>query len=286
MDLFVVGRFYLEVARLQLLIFQLLIPRDLLKDTKLQALHDLACRIIEIIRKIEEEQAPAHTVSRYAPIFVTHYSILAAFTIFKTSRSHLSSTVDISRGRKAYFFVIQLLRNMSVQSNDCFNRAMGILTQLWGSKNIFRRQDGSVDSLTLRCGGRLAMSVVYDCYWWWRWEFAGQAYPYDEENTVHASVSRRSDQRTRAFDRVAEDGAGLPTGTLPNAADANSFANQGGTDWFGINPAFLEDYWLGGPDLQTMDWAPPTINGPLISSDVTVMTSHASDTWHSERLQT
>lgn len=265
-----------------MLIFQLLIPRDLLKDTKLEELHDLACEVIETVRYIDEEQSQPFAVSHYAPIFVAHYSILAAFTILKMSRSHLSATVDASRGRKAYFFVIQLLRNMSVQSGDAFNRVMGILTQLWSSKNVFRKRDGSIDSLTLRCGGRLAMSVVYDCYWWWRWEFAGQVYPYDEGNVADSNVLRRSRPRAQQHDQIGDGIAGVQNSTVSNADDTAFFPNQAGTDWFGLgNSAFGEDYWLGPPDLRIMDWAPPMVNEPFVPADDTIIADQVPNTWQS-----
>lgn len=265
-----------------MLIFQLLIPRDLLSDAKLQELHDLACRVIETLREIEEEQQHApRPISRYAPIFVAHYSILAAFTILKVSRSHLGAALNTSRGRKAYFFVIQLLRNMSVQSGDAFNRTMGILTQLWGSRNIFKKQDGNIDSLTLHCGGRLAMSVVYDCYWWWRWEFAGQQYPYEEEPSTDGNASRRTHARAQVIDRIREGNPSLPTAMLATTEDASLFPSQNGIEWFGLSSAFPDNYWLGGPDLRVMDWAPPMFNEGLISADPTSMNNSVPNAWRS-----
>lgn len=265
-----------------MLIFQLLIPRDLLKDTKLQELHDLACTIIETVRRIEEEEIPTATISRYAPIFVAHYSILAAFTILKMSRSHLSGTVDASRGRKAYFFVIQLLRNMSVQSGDAFNRTMGILTQLWSSKNVFKKRDGTVDSLTLRCGGRLAMSVVYDCYWWWRWEFAGQAYPYEEGNYAESNKSRHPYPKPQSADRAGDGSSVMQTALVSNIEDTTFFSSQAGADWFGLgNSALGDDYWLGAPDMRILDWAPPLMNEPFLPADGTAMTDHVPNAWQS-----
>lgn len=78
---------------------------------------------------------------------------------------------------------------MSVQAGDVMSRSEGILTQLWASKNIFKRSDGSFDSLTLRCGSRLAMSVVYDCLWWWRSEFGGQQDPYEDNDSQGALLA-------------------------------------------------------------------------------------------------
>ncbi|KEF58593.1 uncharacterized protein A1O9_06519 [Exophiala aquamarina CBS 119918] len=169
---------------------------------------------------------------------------------------------------------------MSVQAGDALNKTMGILTQLWGSKNIFRRRDGTIDSLTLRCGGRLAMSASYDCYWWWRWEFAGQAYPYDEENGADISNSQHLDPRVRSADRTGVAGSNRPVSPIPKANDTISFANSGGTDWFNPTATFLEDYWLEEPDLQILDWAPPLVNGPLLPANGAALNEHVVDAWH------
>lgn len=185
------GTFYLEAAQLQVLCFHLFIPRESLEDTKLWRLYELACLCIETAQRIELDQG----LSDCAPIFISKYLDMAAFTILKISRCPLSQSLDLDRGRRAYFFVINFCRSVSVQSGDIMSRSEGILTQLWASKNIFKRSDGSYDSMTLRCGSRLAMSVVYDCLWWWRSEFGGQQNPYEDNQSsskLHKILTMRS----------------------------------------------------------------------------------------------
>jgi hypothetical protein len=65
-----------------------------------------------------------------------------------------------------------------------------ILAQLWTSKGIFRESDGTNDSLLLRCRNRLGMSLIFDCFRWWRQTFAGLPDPYEEnEGTLQAFVT-------------------------------------------------------------------------------------------------
>ena len=169
------GNLYLQAAQLQVLCFHLFIPRESIEEEKLLSLYDLACSTIETAQRINLQEM----LSDCAPIFVSKYMDLAAFTILKITRCHLSPKLDPERGRGAYFFVIRFMKGSSVQSGDVSNRSEGILNQLWASNNVFKRSDGSYDSLTLRCGSRLAMSVVFDCFWWWRSGFAGQPDPYE-----------------------------------------------------------------------------------------------------------
>lgn len=140
-------------------------------------MYDLACAAIEIAIQLDQ----THNYAEHAPMPVSKYLHLAAFTILKMTRSRVQSSLDLPRGQTAYFAVIQIHRKMSLQNGDVAARSTSILTQLWTSRNVFKQPDGTIDSLTLRCGSRLAMSVVFDLYWWWRQEFAGLPNPYEEK---------------------------------------------------------------------------------------------------------
>jgi hypothetical protein len=151
-----------------------------LQTAKLCRIFELGCLLIETLDASKLAGLHPHAL----PAFVYKYSILAAFAVFKLLRSHMKALLDEDRGRRAYFATIQLYRQLSLPGGDVSGRGADILTQLWISKKVFIQSDGIIDSLTLRCGSRLAMSVVYDCYWWWRWEFANQSYQYGEQNLV------------------------------------------------------------------------------------------------------
>lgn len=114
------------------------------------------------------------------PTFIERCITLAAFSILKIVHSPLSAHIDLEAGERAYFSAIHFSRRISIQSDDLGARASTILSQLWTSQRIFRGPNGEVDSLGSRIRSRLAMSVVFDCFWWWREEFGGQASPYRE----------------------------------------------------------------------------------------------------------
>lgn len=240
------GKFYLYAAQLQVLCFHLFIPKESLEDAKLQRLHELACLCIETAQAIETSSG----LWDCAPVFISKYLDMAAFTILKTSRSHLSQSLDLDRGRRAYFFVINFCRSVSVQSGDVMDRSAGILTQLWASKNIFKRSDGSYDSLSLRCGSRLAMSVVYDCLWWWRSEFGGQPDPYEETQSQDRSGSpvAGGDNDMAVTSANMQRAEQIQQPTISPALD--SFETPTALDLI-----FPESQWAAPQDLMSLDWS-------------------------------
>ena len=141
-------------------------------------LYTLACTVVESVTKLDSEQ----TLSESAPAYISKMMHLAACVVLRLSRSALWESLDLSRGQKAYFSTVSFHRKMSIQHNDVMSRSTVILTQLWTSQNIFVQPNGSVDSLALLCRKRLAMSVVFDLFWRWRNEFAGQTHPYRPQN--------------------------------------------------------------------------------------------------------
>jgi hypothetical protein len=125
----------LQAAKLQVACFHLFVPQEAIESARLQRIYELAYSTIETAQRLEI----AMSLSDCAPIFVSKYLELAAFTILKIARCYLSQSLDVERGRRAYFFVINFERNTSVQAGDVAIRAVGILTQLWASKKIFKR---------------------------------------------------------------------------------------------------------------------------------------------------
>ena len=169
---------------LQVQSFHFFVSRSDVNNRNLAELYTLACALIENAMELDRTQ----NFSESATNFVSKLLHLAACTILRISRCHLSQSLDLTRGQRLYFFVILFHRKMSLQNDDTASRSTVILTQLWTSAKAFKRSDGSIDSLSLRCRSRLAMSVVFDCYWWWRQEFAGQPNPYSEKEDVNGIV--------------------------------------------------------------------------------------------------
>lgn len=109
---------------------------------------------------------------------------LAAFVVLRMYRSHLKKDIDLLRGQTAYQAAVGFYRKMSILHDDVFARSTVILTQLWNSTKVFKQADGSFDSFSMLCRSRLTMSSVFDMWWRWREEFAGQPHPYAHSDGV------------------------------------------------------------------------------------------------------
>jgi len=113
---------------------------------------------------------------------------LAGFIILKLCRSHMSQHLDLAAGEQAYYSAVQFCKATSLQNHDIGERIAQILMNLWGSTRIFRRRDGSVESLGIRLRTRLSMSVSFDMFWFWREEFGQMHNPYNNEESMPSNV--------------------------------------------------------------------------------------------------
>lgn len=230
-----VDRFYLTGAELQVAAFHLLGPRSSFDDSRLSKMYSLACSAIELMDALNRTECFCDYMSN----IIVRYLNLAAFTILKLSRCHLQSVLDVERGRIAYFRLIQIFKQANLDPGDSISRSYSILTQLWTSKNIFRKSDGVYDPLSIRCGSRLAMGILYDLFWWWRCEFAGIPDPYDESGSSNDDVPA---EETAAAVAAAESVPPVPPSLHDLAPD--SFLND--VTWW--QASFPELGWPTSPD--------------------------------------
>jgi len=117
------------------------------------------------------------------PSFIDRTMTLAGFIILKLVRSPCAQHLDLAAGERAYFQAVQSCKNMSIQHNDLCARAAAIMSSLWGSLRVFKRKDGTVESLGLRLRTRLSMSVSFDMFWYWREEFGNMLNPYNDDKS-------------------------------------------------------------------------------------------------------
>jgi transcriptional regulatory protein LEU3 len=96
----------------------------------------------------------------YSVQYIFRMILLAAFSILKITRSDAGGHhhhIDIEGGERSYFAAIPFAKKRSLQNGDVDAKCALILTQLWSSKNIFKRKDGTYDSLRLRTRSRLVI---------------------------------------------------------------------------------------------------------------------------------
>jgi hypothetical protein len=220
-------RFYLLCGELQIENFHLFTPSASIDPRKLILTYELSCDAIAVALELDR----IHNFAEHAPMPVSKYLQLASYTILKITRSSVASQVDLAKGQRLYFAVIQFHRKMSVQHGDVSSRSTSIMTQLWTSREIFKKSDGSFDSLSLRCGSRLAMSVMFDSFWWWRQEFAGVPNPYEDRPDENNDGSRPTTSRLPSMRDLAMQVSDSTGGAV--------MAGGGGAD----NMLFADDFW-------------------------------------------
>ncbi|KAJ5587979.1 uncharacterized protein N7459_003744 [Penicillium hispanicum] len=164
------------------------------------AIVDLYHTAVSAIDALTSTSGPAAA----CPFFMYRVILLAAFSILKILRSDAhQSAVDASVGEDSYFSAIMFLKQMSMAHDDITARSADILAQLWASDTVFKGPDGKRDSLSLRIRSRLTISVVYDCFWWWREEIAGMSSPYQERRTVNQEAYFH-DEKAITRDRIGQ----------------------------------------------------------------------------------
>lgn len=180
------------------------------------------------------------------------YLNLTALILLRIGRSHIREELDTQVGRRAFFQVLDMNKKTSVRADDTWARATIILGQLWTSKFIPQHPHG--DSLFLRCRSRLGMSVVYDCYWWWRQEFQGHPDPYEDvegaSNSTHFQlISNVLTSTVSHSDASTTDDLSRSIRRTP---DTNSMIFMG----IGWSPQDMSNMfaWPIHDDMITADW--------------------------------
>lgn len=209
-------------------------------------LYTVACEFLDELSR--EEQISR--VTEACPAFIERSVILAAFSILKIIRSSLKAHVDMEAGEKAYLSAMLFGRKASLQSEDLAARAVTIMSQLWTSESIFRRPNGQLQSLDTRIRSRLSMSVVFDCFWWWREEFGGRASPYSHDSPSIPQGELKVGLSLNPCDALL---------MYPDAHDADA-PQQAGTDcdqhdMFSFLDDSLPDFdWAASVDFLDMDF--------------------------------
>jgi hypothetical protein len=162
---------------LQVSCFHLLVPRSALSSEKLFELYDIAADFALLGAKLDQEQG----ITQHAPPFFSRTLFLACCVLLRIARSSVREALDLKKGREAYFKTINVHKRLSVLHDDAHSRATVILSQLWSGKMIDVQTKRSGGQVRLKCRSRLGMSVLYDCWWFWRQEFQGHPDPYSDE---------------------------------------------------------------------------------------------------------
>ncbi|KAJ9499963.1 hypothetical protein H2202_004353 [Exophiala xenobiotica] len=214
--------------RLHLNAFHFFDSKSTISLARLTTLYHIACNFVENITTRDRQDDYALYLSEQ------YYRTLslAATSILRVHRSpELSPSIDHLLGERSYFAAIQILKKRSIKNNDLNARVATILVQLWQSQTVFRREDGTTDSLTVRIRSRGAMGIVYDCFWYWRREFLGYQDPYSlkkatlphEDDELPTMAPQQDDT---AFQGTGVDTAGYRGDALMNHPQDDAFFSE------------------------------------------------------------
>ncbi|KAH8892217.1 hypothetical protein GQ53DRAFT_841049 [Thozetella sp. PMI_491] len=206
----------LSSVRLMIRAFHLFTPSDGACISGVLQAYYISCELIGTASRLDRYQ----DFGNYCNALQARALACAAVCILRVQRSCLRARVSTGLGEDMFFEAIRLSKKHSIQNNDLGSRTAIILTQLWSSTRVFKFKDGSVDGLRLLLRGRLSMSIVFDCLWWWRAEFGGKSNPYIEQEseappgfvrTAHTTASATAPEKS---DSLNDEPPMHPT-TLP-----------------------------------------------------------------------
>lgn len=163
-------------------------PTRLIDFSIIDQIYTHSCDLIDLIVELDDQQ----NLASYGPVFVHRSTHVAAIAVLRIMKSPYRDRVAFERGQAAYFAVIEYHRKCAVRPDDAFARFSLILSQLWTSSRLFSHPTGELQSLRVRSRNRLGMSMVYDCFWWWRQEFGGQIDAYEGADGSQASPRPRN----------------------------------------------------------------------------------------------
>ena len=203
-----VGLMILNLVRLQLGSFYFFAQPSEIHVQGFIRLYAIACAVITAANEIKN---PIDlTIS--CTVQVAKCILLANCAILKIWHSQIREHLDLEAGRAAYFAGIDFFRKLSIQPDDLMGRSSIILSQLWTSTMVFKRKDGVKDSLSLNIRSRLGMSVVFDCFWWWRQEFTQlDQSPYVEDDEEMTSVEHTPPDEIQMLPPPVETGLPHPS---------------------------------------------------------------------------
>lgn len=139
-------------------------PTPSLNMEGLVRLWGVALSLIDTILELDRKMS----LVSYWPAFVERSATLTAITILRLSRSTIAPHLDLEAGEQAFFNAVKCFKKASLHPGDLRSRAVEILSKLWANQDVFKYPDGHIDSLRTRIRSRLSMSILFDCFLWYK----------------------------------------------------------------------------------------------------------------------
>ena len=209
LELLPIDKLYLGISRLMVQVMSLYQSALTVELVSRIRLYTTACNIIDLVNDLDRTSQ----LVPYATTYIYLGVLLSGATLLRILKTPAPSTIDIDYFRTTFFSAVTLLKRMSIENNDGPAKAAMVLSQLWSSDRVFHRADGTVDR-QLRIRSRLAMSLVFDCLWWWREEFISshenETADGDTQNPVSLTEVRSSSDPEKFLDEQLTFDLGWP----------------------------------------------------------------------------
>ena len=174
---------------MHLMAFYFFEPTPSLNMEGLVRLWGVALQLIDIIMELDRKMS----LISYWSSLIERTMTLTAVTILRLSRSSMAPHLDLDAGEKAYFSAIKAFQKASLQPDDLRSRAVTILSQLWTNQDVFKYPDGHIDSLRTRIRSRLSMSIVFDCFLWYKDTALDHFSPFQHEENAESITESASE---------------------------------------------------------------------------------------------
>jgi len=159
-----VDRLIVLISRIHVMAFYFFEPRPTINMEGLVRAWSVALAFVNTIMELDRKM---NYVS-YWPALTERTCTLTAIVILRIVRSSIAHHFDVSAGEQAFFNIVGAMKRASLQPGDLRTRACAILSKLWANHDVFRYADGRTDSLRTRIRSRLSMSLVFDCFLWYK----------------------------------------------------------------------------------------------------------------------
>ncbi|KAF2173686.1 hypothetical protein M409DRAFT_48626 [Zasmidium cellare ATCC 36951] len=144
-------------------------------------LHALCCSLTTCLMSLDDTTE----FVLYMPYYYRRAVMLAGICILRISRSPLQAYLQTEPREQALANAVRVIKRSSIETGDTDYRQAIILTQLWKGKDrgggLGKISGDPQNALHLKLRNRLSMSVVFECFWWWRSDFAGLSDPYNDD---------------------------------------------------------------------------------------------------------
>jgi len=159
-----VDRLIVLISRIHVMAFYFFEPRPTINMEGLVRAWSVALAFVNTIMELDRKM---NYVS-YWPALTERTCTLTAIVILRIVRSNIAHHFDVEAGERAFFNIVGAMKRAALQPGDLRTRACAILSKLWANHDVFRYADGRTDSLRTRIRSRLSMSVVFDCFLWYK----------------------------------------------------------------------------------------------------------------------